>query len=134
MLGLVALGLLVAVAVLGGITSQRSEIDAADGGRGRQGPGLGRGRRDHVGGGAAQDVKQAVPEIGRTLLQGVADGITGLTSLLVFLGFTAFIAFFVLKDGPVIARWLERHMGLPAASATSSPPISPMRCASTSWA
>ena len=66
---------------------------------------------------AAQDVKEAVPEIGRTLLQGVAHGITGLTSLLVFLGFTAFIAFFLLKDGPVIARWAERHMGLPAAAA-----------------
>ena len=133
MLGLVALGVLVAVAVLGGITSQRSQIDAATAGAVDKVEGWAADAGITSAAAAAQDVKEAVPQIGRTLLQGVAHGITGLTSLLVFLGFTAFIAFFVLKDGPVIARWAERHMGLPAAAATSSPPTSPTRCASTSW-
>ena len=117
MLGLVALGVLVAVAVLGGITSQRSQIDAATAGAVDKVEGWAADAGITSAAAAAQDVKEAVPQIGRTLLQGVAHGITGLTSLLVFLGFTAFIAFFVLKDGPVIARWAERHMGLPAAAA-----------------
>jgi predicted PurR-regulated permease PerM len=58
-------------------------------------------------------VKQAVPDIKHTLLTGVAHGIRGLTSIVVFLGFTIFTTFFMLKDGPTMRRWAERHMGVP---------------------
>ena len=34
-----------------------------------------------------------------------------------FLGFSAFITFFLLKDGPTMGRWIERHMGMPPATA-----------------
>jgi putative heme transporter len=66
---------------------------------------------------AAADVKKAVPEIGTVLLKGVLGGIAGLKSLLVFLGFSAFITFFLLMDGPNMGRWIERHMGMPRATA-----------------
>jgi hypothetical protein len=66
---------------------------------------------------ATKDIKQAAPDIGRTLLKGVATGISGLKSLVVFIGFTIFTSFFLLKDGPSMGRWIERHMGMrPAES------------------
>ena len=58
-----------------------------------------------------------MPQIGRTLLQGVAGGIAGLTSIVVFLGFTAFTSFFLLIDGPKMGRWIQRHMGMRPAEA-----------------
>ena len=61
---------------------------------------------------AAKEIKKAVPEIGRTLLYGVAKGVSGLTSLIVFLGFTAFATFFLVKDAPSLGQWIERHMGM----------------------
>jgi predicted PurR-regulated permease PerM len=63
---------------------------------------------------ATDDLKQAVPQIGSTLLKGVADGISGLTSLVFTLSFTVFSTFFLLKDGPSMRRWVNRHVGLPA--------------------
>jgi putative heme transporter len=66
---------------------------------------------------AAKQIAKAVPDVGRTLLKGVASGISGLTSLLVFLGFTIFAAFLLLKDGPSIGRWIERHMGMQPSEA-----------------
>ncbi len=66
---------------------------------------------------AAKEIKTTVPAIGHTLLKGVINGISGLTSLVVFLGFTAFAAFFLLKDGPALGRWIERHMGMQPAEA-----------------
>jgi predicted PurR-regulated permease PerM len=67
---------------------------------------------------AAAEIRKDVPQVGHTLLKGVAGGIAGLASLLVFLGFTAFTAFFLLKDAPTIGRWIERHLGLKPAEAS----------------
>lgn len=117
MLALVALGALVTALVWGGISSQADHINAA----------LSH-AVDRVAGwlhdlgitsasDAAADVKKAVPGIGHTLLKGVAGGISGLTSVLVFLGFTAFTSFFLLKDGPTMGRWIEGHMGMRPAEA-----------------
>ena len=61
----------------------------------------------------AGDIKNAVPQIGKTLLNGVADGISGLTSLVFTLSFAVFSTFFLLKDGPSMRRWLNGHIGLP---------------------
>ena len=38
-----------------------------------------------------------------------------LGSLAIFLSFTALSLFFLLKDGPLIRGWAERHMGVPQA-------------------
>jgi predicted PurR-regulated permease PerM len=117
MLLLVLLAVMVVALVLGGLKSQSSDID-----------GLTSKAVDKVAGwandlgitsadDAAKDVKQSVPDIGKTLLNGIAHTIEGMKSLLVFLGFTAFTSFFLLKDSPVMGRWIRRHMGVPAATA-----------------
>jgi predicted PurR-regulated permease PerM len=67
---------------------------------------------------AKADVKKAIPEIRETLLTGVSAGINGLTSLVFFLSFAALATFFVLKDAPVMTRFVTRHMGLPLPVAT----------------
>ena len=48
-----------------------------------------------------------------TLLQGVAGGVKELSSLVFFLALTALSLFFLLKDGPKIRSWGERHLGVP---------------------
>jgi predicted PurR-regulated permease PerM len=62
---------------------------------------------------ASKAVKDAVP----ALLHGVAEGITALSSLVFFLALTALSLIFLLKDGPLIRGWAERHAGVPAATA-----------------
>ena len=49
------------------------------------------------------------------LVQGVGTGVKVLGSLAIFLSFTALSLFFLLKDGPQIRSWAERHMGVPPA-------------------
>ncbi len=53
------------------------------------------------------------------LVTGLGHGVSALASLAVFLSFTALSLFFLLKDGPVIRDWTERHMGLPSSVARS---------------
>ena len=62
---------------------------------------------------AKEDVQKAAPEIRTTLLSGVAEGVAGLKSLLFFLGFATLSTLFVLKDGPVMRRFINRHLGVP---------------------
>jgi predicted PurR-regulated permease PerM len=62
---------------------------------------------------ANSNVKNAVPNIGETLLKGVAAGIAGLTSLAFFISFALFSTFFLLKDGPTIKRFVDRNLGIP---------------------
>ena len=116
-LGLFALAVLVVGLVLAGIVSQASHIDAAM----TQALDKVRQWAQDLGINSAQDaadqIKKAVPEIGHTLLKGLAAGVSGLGSLLVFLGFTTFATFFLLKDAPSIGRWIERHMGMQPSEA-----------------
>jgi predicted PurR-regulated permease PerM len=62
---------------------------------------------------AGDNVKQAGPEILHTLTHGIIDGIAGLASLAFGLSLTALSIFFLLKDGPVMRKWLDRHLGVP---------------------
>jgi predicted PurR-regulated permease PerM len=66
---------------------------------------------------AVDDGSVAVSAAVPALLKGVAIGLKALSSLAVFLSLTALSLFFLLKDGPAIRRWLERHMGIPPAIA-----------------
>lgn len=116
-LGLVGLGLLTVGMVLGGISSQSGHIDASMSQAVDRVKGWAQDLGITAASDAAKEIKMAVPAVGRTLLRGVIHGISGLTSLVVFLGFTAFSAFFLLKDGPALGRWIERHMGLRPAEA-----------------
>lgn len=51
------------------------------------------------------------------LLDGLGTGISALASLAVFLSFTLLSLIFLLKDGPTIRAWGERHLGLPVTVA-----------------
>ncbi len=115
LLALVAVAVLVIAMVLGGIVAQSSEIqgsashalDTIEGWLNDAGSGSA-GTAD-----AKQDLSSAVTSAGSFLLQGISQGIEELTSLAFFLSFTAFSVFFLLKDGPVIRRWANRHLGVP---------------------
>jgi putative heme transporter len=62
---------------------------------------------------ATNDAHDSANAAGKTLLHGVTSGIVALSSLGFFLALTALSLFFMLKDGPVIRSWLERHMTVP---------------------
>ena len=47
------------------------------------------------------------------LLKGVETGLDVLAGIGIFLAFTVLSLFFMLKDGPKIRAWGERHMGVP---------------------
>jgi predicted PurR-regulated permease PerM len=115
LVGLAAIAALVLVLVIGGITSQRSSIsenataaaDKAEGWLNDLGV-------DKSGSSSAKSsLEQDVPKIISTLAKGVISGIQGLTSLAFALSFTLLSLFFLLKDGPSMRRWVDRHLGLP---------------------
>jgi predicted PurR-regulated permease PerM len=54
-----------------------------------------------------------VPDIIHTLVHGLAEGISGLTSLVFGLSFTVFSLFFLLKDGPSMRSWVNQRMDVP---------------------
>jgi predicted PurR-regulated permease PerM len=78
---------------------------------------------------AKQDASSATSSSFHALLEGVAKGIGGLASLGFFLALTALSLFFLLKDGPVIRAWIDRHLGVPApiARTMSSRTLQSMR-------
>jgi putative heme transporter len=63
---------------------------------------------------ANQDVSTGASDSFHALVDGLVTGIEKLASLAFFLAMTVLSLFFLLKDGPVIRSWTERHMGLPA--------------------
>jgi predicted PurR-regulated permease PerM len=62
---------------------------------------------------ANHDISSGTSDSFSALLGGVAAGIKKLASLAFFLAMTVLSLFFLLKDGPVIRSWTERHMGVP---------------------
>jgi len=119
LLGLLALGVLIALLVFGGIVEQSSEIKAA---ASEAADKVQKWAEDAGAGGtsgAADDVKQDPAATGKTLVQVVVDGIQGLTSLVFFFTFLCFSTFFLLKDGPAIRAFIDRSLGVPRAVATT---------------
>jgi predicted PurR-regulated permease PerM len=117
LLGLVAIGVLVFCLVFGGISANSGEIStkmnqSLDKIQGWMGD-LGIDNAES----AKADLQQVAPEIRTTLLSGVSAGVEGLTSLAFFLGFAALSTLFVLKDGPVMRRFINRNMGVPVRDA-----------------
>ena len=68
--------------------------------------------------GATQSAKSGATDAGRTLIQGLANGIKGLTSLIFFVTFSGLRDFFLLKDGPSVRNFIDRNLGVPAEVAT----------------
>src|SRR5262249_18503815 len=48
-----------------------------------------------------------------TLAHGVLHGITGIASLAFTLSLGALSLFFLLRDGPMMRGWIDRHLGVP---------------------
>ena len=119
LLVIVALGAVLGVLVLGGITSQAShitsELSAATDklANGLQDVGVSASSAQN----AQQDATSSVTSLGKVFLNGLAKGINEFASLAAFLAFTVLSLFFLLKDGPTLRAWVERHSGVPPAAA-----------------
>jgi predicted PurR-regulated permease PerM len=113
LLGLVAIGVLVFCLVFGGISANSGDISA----KLNQSLDKIQGWFDDLGVDdtqhAKEDVQKAAPEVRTTLLSGVSTGIAGLSSVVFFLAFATLSTLFVLKDGPVMHRFINRHLGVP---------------------
>ena len=116
---LLALGVLIFALVIGGLVEQSDQIKAAatealDKIEGWLND-TGANGTSHT----KSDVATAVPNMGTTLLTGLAQGIKGLTSLVFFITFSVFSTFFLLKDGPSVRRFVDRSLGVPQPVATT---------------
>lgn len=113
---IVALGIGVAVLVLGGVASESHGLSTQlQSGADRiagwlQDVGVTPEKAQH----AKQDVRSSLSDGLHALLQDLAAGINALASLAVFVTFTVLSTFFLLKDGPEIQSFAERHLGVPA--------------------
>ena len=112
LLALVAIGVLIFFLVVGGISNNSADIST----KVNQGLDKVQVWLDDVGveaQGTKEDLQKAAPEIRETLLGGIAEGIGGLKSALFFLAFAVLSTLFVLKDGPVMRAFINRHLGVP---------------------
>src|SRR6478672_12635017 len=110
-----AIVVLVVVIVVAGITGQSASIsaEASAGVDKLQGWLTDSGVDSSSAAGAASAVKKAAPQMIHTLVHGVVTGIAGLASILFGLSLAALGTFFLLKDGPMMRRWVDRHLGVP---------------------
>ena len=119
LLAIVALGVGVIVTIIAGITSQSSDAGAhlTDAKNTIEGwlkdLGVDPGTAQHAKDQASSSTSTAVTG----LLDGLKTGITALSSLVFFGVLTALSLFFLLKDGPEIRAWGERHLDLPVTVA-----------------
>jgi putative heme transporter len=115
LLAIAAIVVVVVVIVIAGITGQSSAISAqaAEGADRLRAWLTDLGVNSSSAAGATSTAKSAVPHMISTLVHGVVNGITGLASVLFGLSFAALGTFFLLKDGPQMRHWLDRHVGLP---------------------
>jgi len=131
LLAIAAVCVFIVVIVVAGITGQSAEISAqATAGVDRLQDWLKSAGVDaSSASGAAATVKKAAPQMISTLVHGVVSGITGLASLLFGLSFAALGTFFLLKDGPEMRLWIDRHLGLaePIAHTITSSVITSLR-------
>lgn len=116
LLAIVVLGALVALMVLGGITSQFHDVAArlADAKSTIEGWLNDLGVSADSARSAKDDVSGSSTDSVHALLTGVATGLKGLSSLVFFLAMVALSLVFLLADGPKIRAWAEGHMGVPA--------------------
>jgi putative heme transporter len=115
LVSVIVLGGLIIFLLLSGVTSQipelekslQSAVDKAQGWLKDAGVSTSKSQS------AGDDASKSASDAFHALLSGVGAGIAALASLAAFLSFTLLSLFFLLKDGPVIRRWVERHMGVP---------------------
>src|SRR4051794_9168046 len=111
----IVLGGVVVFVILGGISSQidalRTQLDSAKDTLTHWATDLGveRDTAEAAKDDASSTLSTAVPD----LLQGVAKGLQGLSSLAVFLSLTLLSLFFLLKDARPLRQWAEAHLRVP---------------------
>jgi putative heme transporter len=121
LIGLLVLGGVIVMLVVGGLISESDEIAAAL----REGMAKIQDWMVSVGvdtDGASRanaDVSSTVPDMVHTFVHGVANGISGIASVAFGVSFTIFSLFFLLKDGPKLHAWTDRHLGVPASAAAT---------------
>ena len=121
LVSLVALAVVVLALVIGGITAQNDAIAKHS----SEAAAKAQGWLESVGvdkpgaKNAASSVKADVPKIIATLTEGVINGIRGLVSVVFGLSLAALSLFFLLKDGPSLRGWVDRHLGVPPVVATT---------------
>jgi putative heme transporter len=119
LLGLVVIGVVIFALIVHGISAQSSDISS----KASQGLDKVEGWLKDLGVDNTQDEKNALkkdlPQIREALVSGVSAGINGLTSVAFFVAFATLGTFFVLKDAPVMTRFVNTHMGLPVHVAST---------------
>lgn len=115
MLGLVLVGAVMAYAIVVGIDGQASSISSHLSeakntiGGWLQDLGLDQSKADS----AKNQLGQGASDSASALISGLVEGIGKISSLAFFLAMTILSLFFLLKDGPTIRAWGEKHMGVP---------------------
>jgi predicted PurR-regulated permease PerM len=114
LLGVIAVVVLVFVLVVGGISSQSDEIESSLNAAAEKAQGwLQDAGVDSSGASSATETtKDSVSSGAGTLIHGLVQGILGIASLALGLSFAALSLFFLLKDGPGLRAWIDRHMGV----------------------
>ena len=114
--GLLLLGAAIVVMIVGGIADQASAVTPKLQEAAKKiqdwlhSIGVGTSTAQDANDNASKDLSQAF----HFLVSGVKSGISALAGIAVFLSFTALSLFFLLKDGPSIRSWAEKHMlGVP---------------------
>jgi predicted PurR-regulated permease PerM len=112
---IVVLGAGLALLIISGITSESSQITNAlqAGATKIEGYLKDLGVSSDSASNANKDASASLSGAFHALVNGVTGGVSKLASIAVFLSFTVLSLFFLLKDGPSIRNWLERHMGVP---------------------
>jgi predicted PurR-regulated permease PerM len=115
LLAIVAIGILMTLLIVGGIASEAGAV----GGHLAEAQKTITGWLNDLGIDPSQAAKatenagSAGSDAYKELLQGVATGIAGLSSLVFFLALTTLSLFFLLKDGPTIRSWVEQALPMP---------------------
>ncbi len=115
MTGLTAVGVGLFLMVVGGITSEASDIeDQLDDARSTiQGWLEDVGIEPSTAAEADRNASASVSDSFAQLKDGIASGISALSGLAFFLALTILSLFFLLSDGPKIRHWAEGHFGVP---------------------
>ncbi len=121
LLAIVVIAVGVGLIVLGGITSQSDGLSARlqEGVSALESWARDLGVEAPAAADANAEAGASVSAAFQALTQGLLAGIERLASLAVFLSFTALSLFFLLKDGPQIGAFVERHLGVPVPVARS---------------
>jgi predicted PurR-regulated permease PerM len=115
LLGAVVVGVAIVVAIVGGITGEASSLKGflADAKTTIQGWLTDLGVTSSTAKDATDNASSTMTDAVDALLTGLGTGLSALSSLAFFLALTALSLFFLLKDGPLIRGWAERHAGVP---------------------